>query len=55
MNDAVMDICGHRVLISLGYLTHLGLKFLGHMVTFLGPASLFSKVATPFYIPRSSL
>ena len=62
VNNASMNICvqvfkSTYVLISFGI--NLGLELLGHMITwyltFWGTSKLFSKVATPCYIPINSV
>ena len=50
-------LCEHTFSVLLGI--HLGMELLSHIVTlfltFWGTARLFSKVATPFYIPTSCM
>ena len=50
-NSYVPVFCGHMFLFPLDI--YLRVQLLGYMVTFGGTSGLFSKVATPFYIPTS--
>ena len=50
-NSYVPFYCGHVFLFPLDI--YLRVEFLGYMVNFGGTSGLFSKVATPFYIPTS--